>query len=99
MKAKKVTLNMRNPDYEVASQLIIFLTSQEESIDFLMPVDPDKLGIPSYKKIIKNPMDMKTIQMKLKKMKYESISQVLDDIQLIWENCRIFNMNGSVNII
>lgn len=99
MKAKQATLNVKNPDYEIANKLIIFLKSQEECVDFLMPVDPDKLGIPSYKKIIKNPMDLKTMHMKLKKIKYESISQVLDDINLIWDNCRKFNQSGSVNII
>ncbi|OMJ95724.1 hypothetical protein SteCoe_790 [Stentor coeruleus] len=60
-----------------------------------MPVDPDELGIPIYKEIIKNPMDLSTIYTKLKQMKYETINQILNDINLIWDNCKKFNEEGS----
>ncbi|OMJ72773.1 hypothetical protein SteCoe_28722 [Stentor coeruleus] len=99
MKMRQANQKAQNPDFVTADKLISFLKAQEECIDFLMPVDTSKLGIPIYKKIIKNPMDINTICLNLKQMKYENINQVLDDINLIWENCRIFNQSKSPIVI
>ncbi|OMJ80250.1 hypothetical protein SteCoe_19507 [Stentor coeruleus] len=86
-------------NFEPAKNLIKYLIEQDESIDFLYPVDPDKLGIPSYRKIIKNPMDICTIRTKIKNSKYETIEDTLKDIQLIWDNCRTFNKEESVIVL
>jgi hypothetical protein len=59
--------------------------------------------IPTYKTIVKNPMDLGTISKDLVKGKgrYESKSPegvvlaVLKDIELVWHNCFIFNIEGS----
>jgi hypothetical protein len=43
-------------------------------------------------------MDMSTIKKKLNNSKYNTLQEVIDDIQLIWDNCRLYNIEGSVNI-
>jgi Bromodomain len=57
--------------------------------------------IPTYKTIVKNPMDLGTISKNLGKGRYECKSlegvvlAVLKDIELVWHNCFIFNIEGS----
>ncbi len=43
-------------------------------------------------------MDLSTVNNKLKDEKYNSVEEVLDDIQLIWDNCKTYNQHGSVRI-
>jgi hypothetical protein len=44
---------------------------------FLEPVDPIALGIPKYTDIVKSPMDVSTLQQKLKRREYSNIPSVL----------------------
>jgi hypothetical protein len=41
-------------------------------------------------------MDVSTIKKNVKNSKYKTLKDVFDDIQLIWDNCRLYNMQGSV---
>lgn len=41
-------------------------------------------------------MDLNTISKKLREEKYRTVENVLDDIQLIFDNCKIYNIPGSV---
>lgn len=54
------------------------------------------LGLVDYPQIIKNPMDLGTIKKKFKESKYRYVEEILNDIQLIWDNCKSFNAEGSV---
>ncbi len=58
---------------------------------FLHPVDPVALGIPDYPTIIKNPMDLSTIQSKIDMHVYESPEQLKDDVKLMFTNCYTYN--------
>jgi bromodomain-containing factor 1 len=58
---------------------------------FREPVDSVKLNIPSYPLIIKNPMDMHTIEDGLKAGHYVSVDAVVSDFNLIIENAVTFN--------
>jgi Bromodomain len=66
---------------------------------FRHPVDGKE--IPSYHTIVKKPMDLGTICSNLIKGRYQSkslegvILAVLKDIELVWHNCFIFNLEGS----
>ena len=57
------------------------------------------LELLDYTKIIKNPMDLGTVSEKLHSDQYRFIEEVLDDIQLIWDNCKTYNQNGSVSLL
>jgi hypothetical protein len=49
------------------------------------------MGLTDYTFIIKNPMDLNTVSEKLKADKYRFVEEPLDDIQLIWDNCKTYN--------
>ena len=40
-------------------------------------------------------MDLGTVRSNLLKNKYESTEEFLNDIQLIWDNCKKYNQEGS----
>lgn len=67
------------------------LKKNENSFPFLEPVDPVLLRIPDYFTVIKNPMDLKTVEAKLKEGSYESFEGFEADIKLIVDNAILFN--------
>ena len=71
------------------------LSKEKDAYDFLAPVDYMGLGLPDYPKIIKKPMDLGTVKDNLLKGEYNTIREFMEDITLIWQNCRTFNMQGS----
>lgn len=79
-----------------AHQLLALLELHEESHEFLAPVDFKLLNIPQYPIIIKNPMDLGTIKKNLKSHHYASVQDFIEDIQLVWDNCKKFNEVSTV---
>jgi len=75
------------------------------SAPFNVPVDAEFLGLPTYHKIIKKPMDFGTIWNKLNQGAYNVNSSgsgetivgraLLYDAEQIFENCLVFNRDGS----
>ncbi|RAH85687.1 Bromodomain-containing protein [Aspergillus japonicus CBS 114.51] len=61
---------------------------------FYYPVDPVALNIPTYHSIIKKPMDLSTVQTKLKAGQYENAREFELDMRLIFKNCFKFNIPG-----
>ena len=51
----------------------------------------EELRIPDYPTIVKNPMDFQTIRQKLKEHKYARIQDFMDDMELVFYNCRMYN--------
>ena len=52
------------------------------------------LQVPNYYKIITHPMDLSTIKTKLlphHPHHYKNVSELVDDVQLIFSNCALFN--------
>ncbi|KAI9333474.1 hypothetical protein BDR26DRAFT_868415 [Obelidium mucronatum] len=58
---------------------------------FLAPVDPIALGIPTYFDVVKTPMDFGTIGMKVESHQYENVKSFISDLQLVFDNCYLFN--------
>jgi bromodomain-containing factor 1 len=80
------------------------LNNHNDSMDFREPVDwrgKDlliiALGLDDYPDVVKHPMDLSTINTKIKDKRYKTVESVLNDIQLIWDNCKLYNKRGSVN--
>lgn len=61
------------------------------SIPFQNPVDCIALRIPHYYNIIKSPMDLKTIKLRLDYLWYDNAQQCLSDFKLMLNNCYMFN--------
>lgn len=62
---------------------------------FSQPVDPVQLKIPDYFEVIKNPMDLGTVEKKVMNNEYMDVYQFLDDVRLIWSNCYTYNPTES----
>ena len=58
---------------------------------FNQPVDPVRLNIPTYTRVIKNPMDLGTVRQKLDAGEYENIDDFADDVRLTFKNAIKFN--------
>lgn len=63
---------------------------------FMEPVDPINDGVPDYLSIIKYPSDLSTVKKRLKNGEYSTIQSFKRDVNLIWENAREYNGNGSL---
>ncbi|KAJ2715393.1 hypothetical protein H4R19_001228, partial [Coemansia spiralis] len=76
---------------ERARAIVARLKRDDCAWPFLQPVDPVALGVPTYFDIVKNPMDLSTIQKKLGKKAYPAVADFVADIQLIVDDCFLFN--------
>lgn len=51
----------------------------------------EALDIPDYLTIVKKPMDFGTIKTKIKEQKYANISEFMEDMELVFYNCKLYN--------
>ena len=58
---------------------------------FYKPVDTVALGLIDYYDIIKKPMDLDTVKRKMDRREYDSHSEFIDDVRLIFTNCYRYN--------
>jgi len=56
---------------------------------------PSRTQLPEYYAVIKNPISLKQIQVKIHDLKYGSYEEFEDDVLLMVTNAKIFNMPGS----
>ncbi|KAJ3144409.1 hypothetical protein HK101_002699, partial [Irineochytrium annulatum] len=76
---------------QFCSELLKKAARVKDADPFLKPVDPDAMNIPSYRQIIKEPMDLSTVAKKLERGQYRSQKQVKRDLDLMLDNCILFN--------
>lgn len=62
---------------------------------FQEAVDPYALNIPDYFDIIKEPMDLTTVEKNLKDGQYQNMLQFANDVRKIWHNAMLYNPQGS----
>ena len=67
------------------------LKRSQNAWPFLEAVDPIKLKIPDYLDIVKEPMDLTTIENNLLHSQYRNPSQFEADIKKIWSNSILYN--------
>lgn len=72
-------------------KIISNLKKSNTSANFRIPVDPVALSIPTYSDIITEPMDLGTMDTKLKTKQYTGVSQFVRDFHLIVNNSYTFN--------
>jgi hypothetical protein len=77
------------------AKILHLLKLHKTSWPFRDPVDPITLGVPNYFEIIKEPMDLTTIENNLKTNAYVSQTQFHADINKIISNSLLFNKNNS----
>lgn len=71
------------------------MEKDKKALGFLEPVDYKGLQLFDYPTIIKHPMDLGTCKKKLLNGEYKIFQELMDDLNLIWENCRTYNLPES----
>ncbi|KAF9204146.1 hypothetical protein BGZ59_001225, partial [Podila verticillata] len=82
---------MTREQLKFCSSILRQLKKHQDAPPFLFPVDPVALNIPDYFHFIKRPMDLSTAEKKLNNVEYESADDLASDIQLIVDNCVLYN--------
>lgn len=74
---------------KVIKEFVEAVKNLPESWCFLEPVDV--LQVPDYYEVIKNPIDLSSIEKKTKRNGYSSVQELKDDLRLMTDNCRTYN--------
>jgi len=74
-----------------AHRMMTQLWKHKHAWIFHEPVNPEKLNIPDYLVIIKEPMDFGTIKRKLKHNEYLKCDEFIYDVNLVFNNCIVYN--------
>ena len=82
---------MTKMQHKFLTKQISSLKRMHDSRFYRVPVDPVALNIPNYPSVITRPMDLGTIEKKLKANEYPTPQAVLDDFTLMVQNARTFN--------
>ncbi|XP_030388198.1 uncharacterized protein LOC115634529 isoform X2 [Scaptodrosophila lebanonensis] len=80
-------------ELSVCKTLLGEMELHEDSWPFLLPVNTKQF--PTYRKIIKAPMDLSTIKKKLQDLSYKSREDFCSDVRQIFDNCEMFNEDDS----
>lgn len=83
----------RGPHYNFMVTLFSEMQNHPSAWPFAVPVNKDE--VPDYYDVIKEPMDLSTMEQKLENDKYESFEQFLYDARLIFKNCRSYNSEST----
>ncbi len=92
--AHQVTLS--KADIKTCKSLLHSLQHHPSAWPFKAPVDPSAAGAPDYEKIIKTPMDLSTVDKKLKTNMYHSPREFIQDVMLMLSNCFVYNPSTHV---
>ncbi|XP_054160935.1 nucleosome-remodeling factor subunit BPTF-like [Oppia nitens] len=84
---------LNSKDFENLKKLLKTLQTHKSSWPFLTPVDPKE--VPDYFTVIKEPIDLKTVESRINRENYESLAQFIGDITKMFDNCRYYNARNS----
>ncbi|OCF40322.1 histone acetyltransferase [Kwoniella heveanensis CBS 569] len=79
----------RNPHHVLLQLVLNDLQNEPSAWPFTKPVDSNVVA--DYYEVIKDPMDLATMEHKLENNHYGSVEDFLADARLIFENCRQYN--------
>ncbi|KAJ1623796.1 Bromodomain-containing protein [Pavlovales sp. CCMP2436] len=71
------------------------VTRRQSAVAFSEPVNWRALNLPDYPKIVKQPMDLGTVQDNLTNHRYAFLEEFANDIRLVWKNAMLFNAPDS----
>lgn len=83
----------RNPSHSLLMQLLSALQTSSSAWPFLVPVNGDEVH--DYYDVIKEPMDLGTMESKLEKDQYENVEDFVRDLLLIVRNCKRYNAENT----
>lgn len=86
---------MPDADWQRCRGILRQVQQTPQAYPFLQPVDWKTLGIPDYPKIVRNPMDIGTIEKYLMSYLYSSLDEFAADMRLVFKNAKRYNLDGS----
>uniref|UniRef100_A0A3B5M8L7 Bromodomain PHD finger transcription factor n=1 Tax=Xiphophorus couchianus TaxID=32473 RepID=A0A3B5M8L7_9TELE len=91
--AMTVFTPLTDKDYEGLRRILRSLQAHKMAWPFLEPVDTN--DAPDYYKVIKEPMDLSTMEERLHKREYVKLTEFVADMTKIFDNCRYYNPSDS----
>lgn len=79
----------RGPHFALIQHLLSEMQNHASAWPFAQPVNRDE--VPDYYEVIKEPMDLATMESKLEADAYNTLEDFLYDSRLIFNNCRKYN--------
>lgn len=79
----------RSPHHAYMQHLLTELQNNAASWPFATPVNKEE--VPDYYEVIKEPMDLSTMEQKLENDHYSTMEEFVYDSKLIFKNCRSYN--------
>ncbi|KAI9511183.1 hypothetical protein F5148DRAFT_1281111 [Russula earlei] len=84
----------RNTELSTMNRLLSEMQNHTSAWPFREPVKLSEAA--DYYEVIEQPMDLRTMGEKLESGKYASLEEFVDDAQLIFDNCRYYNLEDSM---
>jgi len=84
---------LNSKDHELIKKTFKAIQNNRNSQPFKEPVNPNVN--PKYYEIVKEPMDLQTIEGRVNYNQYNCLAEFIGDITRIFENCRYFNPQGT----
>ncbi|XP_044528202.1 nucleosome-remodeling factor subunit BPTF [Gracilinanus agilis] len=91
--AMTVLSPLTDKDYEGLKRVLRSLQAHKMAWPFLEPVDPN--DAPDYYGVIKEPMDLATMEERIQKRYYKKLTEFVADMTKIFDNCRYYNPSDS----
>ncbi|XP_068889023.1 nucleosome-remodeling factor subunit BPTF isoform X4 [Aphelocoma coerulescens] len=91
--AMTVLSPLTDKDYEGLRRVLRSLQAHKMAWPFLEPVDPN--DAPDYYGVIKEPMDLATMEERILKRYYKKVTEFVADMTKIFDNCRYYNPSDS----
>ncbi|XP_023675299.2 nucleosome-remodeling factor subunit BPTF isoform X2 [Paramormyrops kingsleyae] len=91
--AMTVLTPLTDKDYEGLRRILRSLQAHKMAWPFLEPVDPN--DAPDYYGVIKEPMDLATMEDRLQRRFYVKLTEFVADMTKIFDNCRYYNPSDS----
>ncbi|KAF9568007.1 Bromodomain-containing protein [Agrocybe pediades] len=85
---------VKNSVKALMEKILQELIEEPKSWAFQKPVDPNDVA--DYFDIIKHPMDFSTIGHKISTNQYKTFDAFVDDVQLVFDNCRLYNPETTI---
>uniref|UniRef100_A0A4W5PMT1 Bromodomain PHD finger transcription factor n=1 Tax=Hucho hucho TaxID=62062 RepID=A0A4W5PMT1_9TELE len=91
--AMTVLTPLTDKDNEGLRRILRSLQAHKMAWPFLEPVDPN--DAPDYYGVIKEPMDLSTMEERLQKRHYIRLTEFVADMTKVFDNCRYYNPSDS----
>ncbi|XP_073516429.1 nucleosome-remodeling factor subunit BPTF isoform X3 [Phyllobates terribilis] len=91
--AMTVLSPLTDKDYEGLKRVLRSLQAHKMAWPFLEAVDPE--DAPDYYAVIKEPMDLATMEDRIRSRYYKKVTEFVADMTKIFDNCRYYNPSES----